>query len=767
MKKTRLQMRTILRIMKTELKVLFCSPIAWMLLIVFTFQVGIQFTDSLGDVLRTQSLGYRPHNITQDIVAGYRGVITEMLRHLYLYIPLLTMGLMSRELGSGSIKLLYSSPVSNFQIIIGKYLSIIVYSFLLIGIILIPTVYTIFVIKDPDIPVMLTSLLGMFLTVAAYAAIGLFMSTITKYQVVAAVGTLALLTVLNFVGNVGQSIDFVRDITFWLSIRGRSEVFTEGMVCTRDIFYFILIIFLFLTLSITKLRGERLKLSVWSSAAKYVGIFSLVAVLGYISSRPQFIVYHDVTATKSNTLTENSQEVLKRIKGEISITSYSNILDDTWYRCTPSSRNYDIMKFEKYLRFRPDIKFNYVFYWGEGNNKYLKSQYPDLTTEELFHKVCEMNDHNPKRFKSEKEITDDLSQDYGRFVRVVRANGRVAYLRKYDDIYVDPRESEITAAFKTLVDKSPLIAFVTGHGERGSKDHGERGYGPFATNITFRHALVNQGFSVRDITLDTPVEDDVDVIVISDMKSPLTEEEFANYEKYIDDGGSLFLLGEPRRQENMNPLAAKLGLKFSDGIIVSPSKEYTDEILVSRVMPTALEASEYFSKMVGKYNVITPSACAVEQIEDKGFNVVEILASPEEGSWIEYETTDFINEHSEINPTKGEKEASNSVMLYLNRKVGERDQRIFVSGDADCLATSELTTSRAGLEGKNFMMITEIFRNLSYNEYPVETPRVRAPDDKIYIKETGLLISKIVFIFILPFSLLGLCIWLWIRRRGR
>ena len=614
---------------------------------------------------------------------------------------------------------------------------------------------------------MLTSLLGMFLTVAAYAAIGLFMSTITKYQVVAAVGTLALLTVLNFIGDVGQSIDFIRDITFWLSIRGRSEVFTDGMICTRDIFYFLLIVFLFLTLSITKLRGERLKLSKWSSAAKYVIIFSVVAMLGYVSSRPQFIVYHDVTATKSNTLTENSQDILKRIKGEISITSYSNFLDDTWYRCTPSSRNYDIMKFEKYLRFRPDIKFNYVFYWGEGNNKYLEAQYPGLTTEELVYKVCEMNDHNPKSFKSEKDITDDLSQDYGRFVRVIRGNGRVAYLRKYDDIYVDPRESEITAAFKTLVDKSPLIAFVTGHGERGSKDHGERGYGPFATNITFRHALINQGFTVRDITLEQPVEEDVDVIIISDMRSPLSPEEFANFENYIDQGGNLFLLGEPRRQENMNPLAEKLGLRFSDGIIVSPSKEYTDEILASRVMPAALDASEYFSKMVGKYNVITPSACAVQQVEDKGFNVIEILASPEEGSWIEYQTTDFINEHSEVNAEKGEEEKSESVMLYLNRYVGDRDQRIFVSGDADCLATSELTTNRAGLNGNNFMLITEIFRNLSYDEYPIETPRARPTDDEIYIGETGLLWSKVMFIFVLPLSLLALSIWLWIRRRGR
>ena len=146
-----------------------------------------------------------------------------MLNNLYLYIPLLTMGLMSRELSSGSIKLLYSSPVSNLQIIVGKYLSVVVYGLILVAVLLMPLIFSAFVVKSADIPFMLTALLGVFITICTYAAIGLFMSTITKYQVVAAIGTLAILAVLNFIGNVGQEIDFVRDLTYWLSISGRSN----------------------------------------------------------------------------------------------------------------------------------------------------------------------------------------------------------------------------------------------------------------------------------------------------------------------------------------------------------------------------------------------------------------------------------------------------------------------------------------------------------------------------------------------------------------
>lgn len=755
--------------MKTELRVLFFSPVAWMLLIVFAFQVGIEYCDLMGEQIRTQGLGYRPYNPSMRLIAGSYGIISSMLNNLYLYIPLLTMGLMSRELGSGSIKLLYSSPVSNFQIILGKYLSAIVYSLLLVVILLIPTLITIVGLKDADYPAMFTALFGLFITVAAYSAIGLFMSTITKYQVVAVVGTLALLGVLNFIGGVGQETDFLRNITYWLSIRGRSSVFLDGMWCTKDIFYFLLIIFMFLSLSIIKLSGERRKLSIWNSLTKYTLLLVGVILLGYISSRPKFIYYYDATATKLNTLTPESQEIMKKIDGEITLTSYSNILDDSWYRCSPDSRNYDIERFERYLRFKPSMQINYVFYWGKGTHKYYDEKYPNFTQEQKFAKVCENNDLNPKDFTSEKEIKDDISQDNGRFVRVLKSsNGRVAYLRKYDDMYVDPFESEITAAFKTLVEKSPVIAFVTGHGERSAYDHSDRGYGPFATNTGFRNALINQGFTVREISLGQAVPTDVDVVVLAEMKSALSSEEEANFDHYLENGGNLLIMGEPRRQPFMNPLIAKLGLQFSEGIIVSPSKEYLDDVVAAQVMPTALEVSKYFNGFLSRgYTVVTPSACAVNIVEDKGFKVTEVLASKEKGSWIEYETSDFTNEKSTLNPAKGEVEKSNSILLALSRKVGEKEQRIFVAGDADCLSSTELTNSKAGLNGDNFGLITELFRHFSYDEYPIEMNRVRPPDDELYIGDSDLKWLKLGLIWILPCLLIAVSLLSWYRRKRR
>lgn len=751
--------------MKTELRVLFFSPIAWIVLVVFAFQVGIEYCEELSYQMKQGALGQGQLSLS-GMIAG-RGVISAMLKNLYLYIPLLTMSLMSREFSSGSIKLLYSSPVSNIQIIGGKYLSMIVYSLILIAILMIPTIYTIFVIENPDIPMMMTAMLGLFLTVATYAAIGLFMSTITKYQVVAAVATLATLALFKSIGSMGQDYDVIRDITYWLSTSGRSETFLKGMICTKDILYFLLIIATFLSLSIIKLRGERLRLSKWGSALKYLIVCVLAVVIGYVSSLPKFTVYYDATAAKQNSLSLGSQEIMKKLKGPLTMTTYSNFLDESWARSSHRSRNSDLVFFQRFTRFKPDMKMDYVFYWGPGTNRSLSEKYPNLTTEELFKKQCRNNDYSESKFVSYKDIKDDISQENGRFVRVLKYNGKISYLRKYNDSRVDPTESDVMAAFKRLVDKSPIIAFLTGHGERGCYDHSEKGYGPFATNVSFRHALVNQGFTVREISFDEPVPADVDVIVISDMKTGLTEQQFENYNSYVDNGGNLFVLGEVRRQDFMNPVVAKLGLKFADGILVAPSSQYLDDIIAAQVMPSALKVSKYFNKLINdKLTVITPSACAVEVVEDKGFKITEILATKDKGSWIETETTDFVNEKSEVNPKVGEVEKSNSVMLHLNRQVNGKDQRIFVIGDADCIAKAELTKRRAGLNGNNFAFVKEIFRNFSYDEYPVETVRERPIDNKLYMNATGLVVSKAIFIWVLPFSILFWgCIFLIRRKR--
>ncbi|WP_065218669.1 MULTISPECIES: Gldg family protein [Butyricimonas] len=766
-------MKTILKITKNELSTLFYSPIAWLILIIFTFQSGMTFADAWAGILRSLALGYNVYNTTERLLLGYSGAISGMQDNLYLYIPLLTMGLMSQEYNRGSIKLLYSSPVSNRQIIFGKYLSMIVYALLLIAVLFIYYVFAAFSIINIDTPYVFVALLGIFLMVCAYAAIGLFMSTLTSYQVVAAVGTLAVLASLNYIGNIGQEIPFVRDITYWLSISGRADTFFRGLVCSEDLLYFLLVIALFITLSILRLQAERTKRSATQNTLRYGGVILLTLVIGYTSSRPYARVYYDATEMKDNTLTQNSQDVMKKLDGPLSITTYVNMLDEDYFRGMPRYYNDDNERFEKYVRFKPEIKIKYVYYYDKIANPHLQQRYPGLTDEQCLEKICEVEDVDVEDILTPEEIRkqEDLSGEYNKFVRVIeRGNGQKAFLRIYDDNHKHPSETEITAALKRMVVKSPLVAFLTGHGERNINGAGERDYYAFSQYKSFRNSLVNQGFDCISLSLDSidAIPNDVDILVISDMRTSLLDREQKIIENYVEEGRNLLIAGEPRRQEQMNPLLALFGLKFMPGILVQESKDFSADLILASATQAASELSRSFYRMARYgYKATMPTTVEIRQVEEKGFTLTPLLMTDSTGTWNELETTNFIEDTARVNPAIGEIEKAYATMLYLTRQINGKEQRVIVLGDADCIGNGELSKQRNGLDATNFTLVTESFRLLSNGEFPVDTHRNYSSDRGVHLGQKAGIWINILFMGMIPGILVILYLCLWWKRKSK
>ena len=543
-------MKTIYKMARTELQTLFYSPIAWLILVVFTFQASLVFSNGLAGCVRNQELGYGLYNVTMNVFAGWRGIFTAMQQYLYLYIPLLTMGLMSRELSSGSIKLLYSSPVTNTQIILGKYLSMMIYNLVLMCVFAVYLIFAAITIKSADIPLILSGMLGLYLLVCAYAAIGLFMSSITSYQVVAAMGTLAVLAVLNLVGGLWQDIEFVRDITYWLAINGRAQEFISGLICSEDVLYFVIVVALFLFLSIIRLQSRRQKTTWMTTVGKYGSVIVIAMLLGYLTSRPKLMCFYDTTATKQRTLTPNSQDIVAQMDGGLTITTFVNILEENYWIGLPRNVNKDQKRLKMYTRFKPEIKMKYVYYYDKAKNPELDKAYPNLSDRERMLKRAEIWNLDSNMFMRPEEVRKmvDLRPEGNRFVRLLeRDNGEKTFLRVFDDIKRFPFETEISAAFKRLVMELPLVGFVKGHGERDCIREGDRDYNRFAQDKPFRYSLINQGFDFTEVTLDKPIPEQVDIIVIADMRSPMTENERANLDAYIARGGNLLIAGEPRR----------------------------------------------------------------------------------------------------------------------------------------------------------------------------------------------------------------------------
>ena len=763
----------IYNIARTELQMLFYSPVAWLLLVVFTVQSALVFTGSFEGFVAAKEMGYGLDALTYSLFSSpWGGLFPGMQGYLYFYIPLLTMGVVSRELSSGSIKLLYSSPITNFQIIIGKYFAMMIYGAIMIGVLVLLGLCGLCTVENFDWPLVLTGILGLYLLLCAYAAIGVFMSSLTSYQIVAAIGTLIVLMLLDMVGGWGQEIDFVRDITYWLAMGGRSNTFISGMICSEDVLYFIVVICLFLALTIIRLNAVRQKIRFSVTLGRNLVVIVIACLIGYFSSMPTMKAYYDATATKMNTLTPNSQEIVARLDGDLTITSYINILDPqgAWFAAGYFLKP-DEERFEQYLRFKPDMKLKYVYYYDTCANPRLDERYPGKTLREKMVEVCKIYDLDTNKSMRPEEIRAkiDLSGEGNTFVRqIVRENGEKAWLRIYNDMERFPSEREISAAFKRMIMKLPVVGFLTGHGERNYNHDKDRDYSSFANDKKFRYALMNQGFDVEYVTLDKPVRDDINIMVIAESREPLTEAENAVLQQYVDRGGNLFILGEPKRRETMNPLFAKFGFELMEGQLVKQDSNLQADVIVSRPTPEADSIAYDFGTMYRREQVIaSQGVTGLRQVEDKGYKVTELFKSDTVGSWNELETTDFVDDTIRLNPAIGEVEQSYPTMVALSREINGKEQRIILSGDADCISNGELMGSRRGIRASNFSIITGGFFWLSDNEVPIDVRRPPMPDRDIYIGGTGAGIMKWSLVLVLPVLLVGCGILIWVRRKGR
>ena len=105
--------------------------------------------------------------------------------------------------------------------------------------------------------------------------------------------------------------------------------------------------------------------------------------------------------------------------------------------------------------------------------------------------------------------------------------------------------------------------------------------------------------------------------------------------------------------------------------------------------------------------------------------------------------------------------------MALSRKKGDREQKILIIGDADCVSNGELLKTRPGVSAFNYYLIAGGFHWLSDGEVPIDIRRPQAPDNEVFLNERSASILSAMFVWILPCFLLLLALFIWLRRRGR
>ena len=780
-------MKTIYNIAKNELRQLFFSPIAWILLVIFFVQCGMAFSEVMSMLLRVKLLGHGLSVVTNQIfIDNWNGVFPSIQGYLFIYIPLLTMGIMSREKIAGTDRLLLSSPISEVQIVCGKFLSMMFYGIIMLSGLLIQAVFCCIIVKDVDAGPIFSGLFGLYLLLLAYSAIGIFMSSLTRYQIIAAVGTIAALFGLNYLTIVGQGIPVVREIAFWVGISGRASTFIRGMICSEDVIYFLAVMALFLSLAVLKLQGESIRSTRKVQTIKYIVVFVIFCSIGFVSSRPQFKGYVDTTFTKSNTLTVESQKVMEKLDGPMTITTYVNLLGNDMYNGLPKNYTRDVSRFDWYTRFKPEIKMKYVYYWHPSESYPLNNRrFEGLTPEEKAEKMAKINKLNLKNFLSPDQMGEmidelDLRKEDFRFLRVIEGGpyGRTARLRMYEDNERHPGEREITAAMKRLYEDVPKVGVLEGHRERDVFNIGDKGYFTFASSYVFRHALVNQGFDVEVISIaENDVPEDISILLIADPQTSYSKEELERISRYIEKGGNLYIAGKPYNREHLKPVMDMLGLEFMDGVLVQESAEYAQNLIVGTLDKESSVVSPGYALYSRKKNVVAgvnTMGIITDGAAEKGFDVMKIavtdtVATDTTRVWNELQVIDFDNETAVYDEAKGEQIlVAQPIAVALSRQVAEKKQNVVVLGNADMIANGELMTNRTGIPAANYCLISESFHYLTDGQFPIFAGRPASPDnDILYLSKDAKDWIKWIFNAILPGIIALLGIVLLIRRKSR
>jgi ABC-2 type transport system permease protein len=248
----------IMTIAKREFKSFFLSPMAWSLLAIVQFVTAYLFLSQVEafNLIQPRLVGLsNAPGIADVIIAPLFGNVAIIL---LLITPLLTMRLISEERRNKTLALLFSAPVSNTQIILGKFLAVFALLSLMVFLIsLMPL--TLWLGATLDFGKFTANILALLLLLASYIALGVYMSSIAQQPIIAAMSTFGLLFLLWILDWGSTFSDKPSPVMGYLSILKHFQAIQTGAINSVDILYFMLFISSCLTFSILRLENERLQ----------------------------------------------------------------------------------------------------------------------------------------------------------------------------------------------------------------------------------------------------------------------------------------------------------------------------------------------------------------------------------------------------------------------------------------------------------------------------------------------------------------------------
>lgn len=698
-------------IYKRELRACFHSFIGWLFLAVVLFLTGLYTT---------------VYNLMQG--SSYLSYTLESSLIIFIVaIPILTMRILAEERKNKTDQLILTAPVSVWKIVLGKYLALETVFAVPCAIL---CLYPLLLGRYGSIPYEenYVALLGFFLYGSAAVAIGVFVSSLTESQVIAAVVSVVFV----FIGYVMSGICSMiavngNLVTKVLSVYDLTSPFVDllnGSLKITAIAYYLSLIFLLLFFTTQSIQKRRYSVSVkqFKKGAYSIGLTvvtcAVVIVANILLGRiPAEYTEFDVTKERLYSLSEASYQVIDNLQEEITI-----------YVLSPkSTMNQDVVQtLERYENYsKQAIQIEYV---DISSNPTFAAQYTDASVNGR--SLIVVSDKRSKYIDVNDLYQTELSYEtYG------------YEMTGYD------AEGQITSALQYVtMEDMPKVYLLEGHDERSL----EEGFLSVLAKLNIEYETLN-------LLTVSEVPADAEGIMINAPAADLSADDTAKIRQYLESGGdALFICGYSQEElPNYRSLLTDYGVAFVDGMVVEQGMDYYYQNmlhLLPEVMYDEMTASVY-----GSY-VFSPYAGGIvinEAAEEKG--EVHYLLKTTEGAFARTNP----DEVTDGEKTEDDIDGPFALGARVTKQTDGGESTVVVYTSAEIFSEA----ADAVVAGNNKKLFEDAVKRFGAVENNVSVPVKSYFDGILTVPAGEFLMGGLLLVVAVPLSLLVVGFVIWLQRR--
>ena len=665
-------------------------------------------------------------------------VMNNVLFILLIMTPILTMRILSEEQKQRTDQLLLTVPVPAWKIVLGKYLSV-------LTIFLVPTLVSCLfpLLLSPYGKVAYSesylAICGYFLFGAACIAVGVFISSITESQVIAAVLSFVVLF-LTFLMNgivsmLTQNGDNPAVVLKAFDFLSRLDNFMAGILDIREVIYFLSVIVLMLFLthqSIMKRRysvsKKTISLSVYSNSVIVIAIAIAVVINLFAGQIPSIYAEHDMTKGGVFTLSEDSKKFMASLDSDITIYVLGT---------EKMLENYDYKEV-----------INTLKQYSELSDK-IKVVYKDPTLDPTF----------AQQYTNENVTIGSLIVVSGERSKLVNASDLYETDMDYTT-YQQTRsaydgEGQITSAISFVTsDNMPKLYVISGHNEATLTDFSR-----------LEKAINKQNLDVEELKLiaNDSIPSDASAIMILSPESDYSADDAKKVLDYLKNGGKAIISlnytaeGTP----NLDSVLSYYGINHENGIVIETEQSQMVQNPIY-LLPNVESSTLTDSLLTSKLLALVPQASGFTVSDNAAPETVEVEKAlvTSSGSYIK---KDMSNADS-MAKAEGDADGPFDIALYVKDTISDNKVAKVAVFSTDYLFADQMDMQ---VVGANVEMVTNALNDMIEQKINSTIPAKSFETSSLVVSGSSTMLLSLIFIIILPLTVLIGGIVVWYRRRKR